>query len=261
MNAAIRSRFEALRAASTPLIGREEEIALLTRRWERAKAGDGSVVLIVGEPGIGKSRIAQTLLEQLDKEPHTRLRFFCSPHHQHSALYPSIAQLEHAAGLRREDTPETRLDKLAVLALANRELSEAVPLLADLLSIPTGDRYPPLNFTPQKRKEKTLDVQVAQVGWLSHRRSFGPEPRGRVPGRRLPCRGFKQGQLLCLAMNADRLSYRFRARALKSRSRCQIPPLVSRARRRRLRSLWRCAAEMRRESRAILPCPRSSHSG
>ena len=164
------SRFEALRAASTPLIGREEEIALLTRRWERAKAGDGSVVLIVGEPGIGKSRIAQTLLEQLGKEPHTRLRYFCSPHHQHSALYPSITQLEQAAGFRREDTAETRLDKLvAVLALANKELSEAVPLLADLLSIPTGDRYPPLNFTPQKRKEKTLHVQVAQVEGLAAR--------------------------------------------------------------------------------------------
>ena len=126
------SRFEALRAASTPLIGREEEIALLARRWERAKTGDGSVVLIVGEPGIGKSRIAQTLLEQLSKEPHMRLRFFCSPHHQHSALYPSIAQLEQAAGFRRDDTAESRLDKLvAVLALANREVSEAVPLAVD----------------------------------------------------------------------------------------------------------------------------------
>ncbi|MCK1512203.1 AAA family ATPase [Bradyrhizobium sp. 190] len=164
------SRFEALRAASTPLIGREEEIALLTRRWERAKDGDGSVVLIVGEPGIGKSRIAQTLLEQLGKEPHTRLRYFCSPHHQHSAFYPSITQLEEAAGFRREDTAETRLDKLvAVLAIANKDLSEAVPLLADLLSIPTGDRYPPLNFTPQKRKEKTVHVQVAQVEGLAAR--------------------------------------------------------------------------------------------
>ncbi|MCA6115497.1 AAA family ATPase [Bradyrhizobium sp. WSM 1738] len=162
------SRFEALRATSTPLVGREEEIALLTRRWERAKAGDGSVVLIAGEPGIGKSRIAQTLLEQLGNEPHTRLRYFCSPHHQHSALYPSITQLEQAAGFRREDTAETRLDKLvAVLALANQELSEAVPLLADLLSIPTGDRYPPLNLTPQKRKEKTLQMQVAQVEGLT----------------------------------------------------------------------------------------------
>ncbi|UVO27042.1 adenylate/guanylate cyclase domain-containing protein [Bradyrhizobium arachidis] len=166
----IGSRFEALRAASTPLIGREEEIALLMRRWERARTGEGSVVLIVGEPGIGKSRIAQTLLEQLDKEPHTRLRFFCSPHHQHSALYPSITQLEQVAGFRREDTAETRLDKLvAVLALASTELSEAVPLLADLLSIPAGNRYPPLDLTPQKRKEKTLEVQMGQVQGLAAR--------------------------------------------------------------------------------------------
>jgi class 3 adenylate cyclase len=164
------SRFEAPRAASTPLIGREEEINLLMRRWERAKVGDGSVVLIVGEPGIGKSRIAQTLLEQLGNEPHTRLRFFCSPHHQHSALYPSITQLERAAGFRREDTAEIRLDKLVTeLALANKEQSEAVPLLADLLSIPTGDRYPPLNLTPQKRKEHTLHAQVAQVEGLAAR--------------------------------------------------------------------------------------------
>lgn len=162
------SRFEALRAASTPLIGREEEIALLRRRWEQARAGDGSVVLIAGEPGIGKSRIAQSLLEELGKEQHTRLRFFCSPHHQHSALYPSITQLEQAAGFRREDTAETRLSKLeAILALAHQELSEAVPLLANLLSIPTRDRYPPLNLTPQKHKEKTLQVQIAQVEGLA----------------------------------------------------------------------------------------------
>ena len=167
------SRFEALRAASTPLIGREEEINLLMRRWERAKVGDGSVVLIAGEPGIGKSRIAQTLLEQLANEPHTRLRFFCSPHHQHSALYPSITQLEQAAGFRREDTAAIRLDKLvAELALANKEQSEVVPLLADLLSIPTGDRFPPLNFTPQKRKENTLHAQVAQVEGLAARQSL-----------------------------------------------------------------------------------------
>ena len=164
------SRFEALRATSTPLIGREEEIALLMRRWQQAKAGDGSVVLIVGEPGIGKSRIPQTILEQLANEPHTRLRFFYSPHHRHSALYPSVAQLQQAAGFRREDTPETRLNKLVdVLALADHDLSEAVPLLADLLSIPIGDRYRPLNFTPQKRKQKTLAVQLAQVEGLAAR--------------------------------------------------------------------------------------------
>jgi AAA ATPase domain/Adenylate and Guanylate cyclase catalytic domain len=110
----VESRFEALRTATTPLVGREEEVDLLLRRWEQAKRGDGCVVLISGEPGIGKSRIAEAIQERLGEEPHTRLRFFCSPHHQDSALYPAIAQLERAAGLRREDTAEQRLDKLEV---------------------------------------------------------------------------------------------------------------------------------------------------
>jgi predicted ATPase len=98
------------------------------------------------------------------------LRYFCSPHHQDSALYPSIAQLERASGFRREDTAEQRLAKLeAVLAQGTNDLSEAVPLLADLLSIPTGDRYPPLNLTPQKRKEKTLRALSAQLEGLAAR--------------------------------------------------------------------------------------------
>jgi class 3 adenylate cyclase len=165
---AAESRFEALRATTTPLIGRDEEIDLLMRRWEQAKQGEGRVVLVSGEPGIGKSRIAQTVVEQISAEPHTRLRYFCSPHHQDSALYPSIAQLERAAGFRREDRADERLAKLeAVLAKATNDLSQAVPLLADLLSIPTGDRYPPLNLTPQKRKEKTLHAQLAQVEGLA----------------------------------------------------------------------------------------------
>jgi predicted ATPase len=129
-------------------VGRGEEIDLLLRRWEQAKQREGCVVLISGEPGIGKSRIAQTILERLSGEPHTRLRYFCSPHHQDSALYPSITQLECAAGFRRDDTDEQRLSKLeAVLALGTNDLREAVPLLADLLSIPIGDRYAPLNLT------------------------------------------------------------------------------------------------------------------
>jgi predicted ATPase len=127
-------------------------------------------VAISGEPGIGKSRIAQTILQRLSAEPHTRLRYFCSPHHQDSALYPSIAQLERAAGFRREDTAEQRLTKLeGVLSQGTNDLSEVVPLLADLLSVPTGDRYPPLNLTPQKRKEKTLHAQLAQVEGLAAR--------------------------------------------------------------------------------------------
>jgi hypothetical protein len=165
---AVDSRFEALRTATTLLVGRDEETDLVLRRWEQAKGGDGQVVLISGEPGIGKSRIAETILQRLSNEPHIRLRYFCSPHHQDSALFPSIAQLERAAGLRRDDTDEQRLDKLeAVLARGTNDLSEAVPLLADLLSIPTGDRYPPLNLSPQKRKEKTLLAQLAQVEGLA----------------------------------------------------------------------------------------------
>ena len=164
------SRFEALRTATTPLVGRDEEVDLLLRRWEQAKRGDGWVVLISGEPGIGKSRIAETIVERLGSEPHTRLRYFCSPHHQDSAFYPSIAQLERAAGFRREDTAEQRLAKLeAVLAQGTNDLSEAIPLLADLLSIPTGDRYPPLDLTPQKRKEKTLRALLAQLEGLAAR--------------------------------------------------------------------------------------------
>ena len=165
---AVESRFEALRAATTPLVGREEEVDLLLR--ERAKSGDGCVVLISGEPGIGKSRIAQTIVERLGGELHTRLRYFCSPHHQDSALYPSIAQLERAAGFRREDTAEERLEKLeAVLAQGTNDLSQVVPLLADLLSVPSGERYPLLDLSPQKRKEKTLQAQVAQLEGLAAR--------------------------------------------------------------------------------------------
>ena len=166
----VESRFEALRTATTPLVGRDEEIELLMRRWAQAKAGDGCVVLISGEPGIGKSRIAETMQERLGAEPHTRLRFFCSPYHQDSALYPAIAQLERAAGFRREDTPEQRLAKLeAVLVQATNDLSEVAPLIADLLSIPTGERYPALSLTPQKRKEKTLKALVAQAEGLAVR--------------------------------------------------------------------------------------------
>jgi class 3 adenylate cyclase/tetratricopeptide (TPR) repeat protein len=167
---AAEGRFEALRTSTTPLIGRDEEIELLLRRWDQAKRGEGCVVLLSGEPGIGKSRIAQTIVERLNNEPHTRLRYFCSPHHQDSALYPAITQLERAAGFRRDDGDEQRLDKLeALLSQGTTDLSEVVPLFADWLLIPTGDRYPALELNPEKRKEKTHQVGLAQVEGLAAR--------------------------------------------------------------------------------------------
>lgn len=158
------SRFEALRVPTTPLIGRDEELELLMRRWRQAAKGDGRVVLLSGEPGIGKSRLAVELQKRLQAESHTRLRHFCSPHHQDSALYPIISQLQRAAGFRRDDTEQQRLDKLeAMLARATDDLTAAVPLIASLLSVPSGGRYPPLDLTPQKRKEKTLRALLAQL--------------------------------------------------------------------------------------------------
>jgi class 3 adenylate cyclase len=162
------SRFEALRGAATPLVGRNEETDLLMRRWEQVKRGDGCGVLICGEPGIGKSRLVQAVLERLSGESHARLRSFCSPHHQDSALYPTITRLERAAGFRREDTDEQRLKKLeALLGETTEDLDNAVPLLAALLSIPTRSRYPPLNLSPQKQKEKTLHALLARVEGLA----------------------------------------------------------------------------------------------
>jgi hypothetical protein len=163
------SRFEALRASTTPLVGRDEELDLLMRRWRQAALGEGRVVLLSGEPGIGKSRLTVELRQRLQAESHARLRQFCSPHHQDSALYPVISQLQRAASFRRDDTDEQRLDKLtAMLARATDDLTEAA-LIANLLSVPTGDRYPPLDLTPQKRKEKTLRALLAQLEGLAAR--------------------------------------------------------------------------------------------
>jgi len=103
---AVLSRFEALRSEATPLVGRDEELDLLLRRWQQATTGEGRVVLISGEPGIGKSRLTAALSQAIRADRHTRLRYFCSPHHQDSALYPFIAQLEHAARFARDDTAQ-----------------------------------------------------------------------------------------------------------------------------------------------------------
>jgi hypothetical protein len=109
---AVLSRFEALRSGAMPLFGRGEELDLLSRRWQQAKAGDGRVVLISGEPGIGKSRLTAAFSEMIGGEAHTRLRYFCSPHHQDSALHPFVRQLERAAGFTRDDTTEEKRSKL-----------------------------------------------------------------------------------------------------------------------------------------------------
>jgi predicted ATPase len=163
-------RFEALRTTATPLVGRDEELALLRRRWQQTSDQEGSIVLVCGEPGIGKSRLAHALFEQLSIEPHSRLRLFCSPYHRDSALYPTITQLERAAGFQRDDTTEERLDKLeALLGQAVNDAGAAAPMLAALLSLPAGKRYPPLDLTPQKQKEKTLQALAAQVKGLALR--------------------------------------------------------------------------------------------
>jgi predicted ATPase len=149
---------------STPLVGRSEEIDQVMRQWEQAKQGKGRVVLVSGEPGIGKSRLIQTVLEHLSGEPHACLRFFCSPHHQDSALYPTITQLERAAGFQRGDTTEQRLNKLEeMISQATKEPGDIVPHLAALLSISTGHRYPTPDLSLQKQKEATLGSLMAQV--------------------------------------------------------------------------------------------------
>ena len=161
-------RFEAMHATGlTALVGREEESELLLRRWSKAKTGEGQVVLLSGEAGIGKSRLTAALLESLFTEPHTRLRYFCSSQHTDSAFYPIIGQLERAARLAHDDSPQARLDKFDTILTQSSTSPQDAALLAELLSLPNDGRYPPIDLAPQQRRQRTLDALILQLETLA----------------------------------------------------------------------------------------------
>jgi class 3 adenylate cyclase/predicted ATPase len=164
----VESRFDAMHTSGlTTLVGREEESETLHRRWERAKTSEGQVVLLSGEAGIGKSRLTAALLERLATEPHTRLRYFCSPQHTDSAFFPIIGQMERAAGLAHDDKPPAKLDKLdAVLAQTSTSTQDAA-LFAEMLSLPNDGRYPALDSAAEQRRQRTLEALTSQLAGLA----------------------------------------------------------------------------------------------
>ena len=167
----VASRFEALHAGDlTALVGREEEIELLLRRWSRVKAAEGQVVLLSGEAGIGKSRLIAALLERITTDLHTRLLYFCSSHYADSALYPIISQIKRAAGFAHNDTLQTKLDKLdGLLARTSTSIQDAA-LFAEMLSLPNDGRYPTLDLTPQQRRQRTLEAFYRRIKELTRKR-------------------------------------------------------------------------------------------
>jgi class 3 adenylate cyclase len=157
----VESRFEAMHPGGlTALVGREEELELLLRRWARAKTGEGQMVLLSGEAGIGKSRLSAGLMEGIAAERHTPLRYFCSPQHTDSAFYPIIGQLERAAGFAHGDTSQTKLDKLDALLAPTSTSRQDAALLAEMLSLPNDGRYPALEFVSEQRRQKTLAAHM-----------------------------------------------------------------------------------------------------
>jgi len=157
------SRFDAHHTATglTPLVGRDEEVDLLLRRWAQARDGDGQVVLLCGEPGIGKSRILGVLRERLEAQGVQALRFQCSPYHTNSAFWPIIDNFERALKFARDETAEVKLDKLEALVVTHygRPLAD-VRFVASILSIPCEERYGTLTMTPQRHKDETLRTLV-----------------------------------------------------------------------------------------------------
>ena len=161
-------RFEAMHGTDlTVLVGREEKSELLRRRWFKAKTGEGQVALLSGEAGIGKSRLTAALLECLSTEPHTRLRYFCSPQHTDSPFYPIIGQLERAARLTPDETPQARLDKFDTLLAQSSTAPQDAALLAELLSLPNDGRYPAIDLASQQRRQRTLDALTLQLQALA----------------------------------------------------------------------------------------------
>jgi class 3 adenylate cyclase/predicted ATPase len=166
------TRFAAKRKGElAPIVGRDQELALLIERWRQAKAGEGQVVLLTGEAGIGKSRITEALVTALAGDPHYLVRYQCSPYHGDSALYPTIQQIIHAASITETDSLDRRLDRLeALLAKSTDNVPEAAPLMAALIGLDGSARYGALTLPPQQRRNRTLAILIDQLIGLAGRK-------------------------------------------------------------------------------------------
>ncbi len=162
----VESRFEARSSGSiSPMVGRDQELALMLERWKQAKQSEGQLVLLSGEAGIGKSRISRAMMDRVADEPHFRLSYQCSPYHTDSALFPVIQQLIFAAGIKATDRNDEKLDKLEAVLVGGD-----VALFAALLGLEADQRYGPLDMTPQQQRARTLQALVGQLISLSHQK-------------------------------------------------------------------------------------------